>query len=104
MLIVLCRLLNLLVMMKGVTGLPCPPEPPHPSSTQVEGALSGIEESVHATFGPLKDAEQSVEALEAKAHPSMPTLAKEESQGPHLWRVAQGAGWLPKRCIGPASV
>ena len=24
------------------------------------------------------------------------------SQGPHPWRVAQGAGWLPSRCIWPA--
>ena len=32
---------------EGVTELPCPPESPH--GTQVEGALSAIEESVHAT-------------------------------------------------------
>ena len=34
---------------EGVTELPCPPEPPPPPSTQVEGALSAIEESVQAT-------------------------------------------------------
>ena len=37
-----------------------------------------IEESVHATPTPLKDAEQSAEGPEAKAQPSMPTPATEE--------------------------
>ena len=44
--------------LEGVIELPCPLE--SPPSTQVDGALSGIKESVHATPTPLKDAEQSI--------------------------------------------
>ena len=43
--------------LEGVAELPGPPEPPPPPlppHTQVEGALSGIEESVHATPTQLK--------------------------------------------------
>ena len=53
---------------EGVTKLPCPPE--SPPSTQVESALSAIEDSVQATPTPLEgkeaSAEQSVESPEAR--------------------------------------
>ena len=74
--------------------------PPRPPSTQVEGALSGIEESVQATPTPPEGkeapAEQSVEGPEAKAQPSGATPTEEDTSP---WRVAQGAGWLPQRCM-----
>ena len=66
--------------LEGVTELPCPPDPP--PSIQVEGALSGIEERVHATPTPFKgkdtSSEQSVQGPEAKAQPSMATPATKE--------------------------
>ena len=46
---------------EGVTELPCPRESPPPPSTQVEGALSAIEESVQATLTPLEGKEASAE-------------------------------------------
>ena len=62
--------------------------PPPPPSTQVEGALSGIEESAQATPTLLKgkDAsfEQSVEGPEAKVQPSMATHATEEDTSPKV--------------------
>ena len=39
--------------LEGVLELPCPPDP-LPPNTQVEGALSGIKESVSATPTPLE--------------------------------------------------
>ena len=79
MLITLCGSLNRLVMIwrawLSFLALPSP---------QVEGALSGIEESVHATSTPLKDVEQSVEGPEAKAQPSMPTPAIQEDTRPKV--------------------
>ena len=67
---------------QAVTELLCPPESPR--STQVEVALSGIEESVHATPTPLKgkeaSAEQSVESPEAKVQPSMATPTEEDTR------------------------
>ena len=61
--------------MEGVTELSGPPE--SPLSTQVEGALSAIEESVQATPTPLEgreaSAEQSVESPEATPLFSMAT-------------------------------
>ena len=76
----------------GVTELPCPPE--SPPSTQVDGALSAIEESVQATPTPLEgkkaSAEQSVESPEARTQPSMPTPAEENTRSkvliPGEWR------------------
>ena len=65
-----------------MTELPCPPRSPH--STQVEGALSGIKESVHATPTPLQDAEQSMEGPEAKPQPSTPKPATEEDTCPKV--------------------
>ena len=67
-----------------------------PPSTQVEGAPLGIEESVHATPIPLKDAEQSAEGLEAKAQPSMPTPTTKEYTCPKVlicgeWRKVPDA-------------
>ena len=57
--------------------------PPPPPRTQVEGALSGIEESVQATPTPLEgkeaSAEQSVEGPETKAQPSMATPTEEDT-------------------------
>ena len=65
-----------------MTELPCPHDPP-PPSTQVEGALSGIEEHVQATPTPLEgkeaSAEQSGEGPEAKAQPSMATPTEEDT-------------------------
>ena len=92
---------------EGVTELSGPRESPPPPSTQVEGALSAKEESVQATPTPLEgkvaSAEQSVESSEAKPQPSMATpIEEEDTHPPHPWRVAQGAGWLPSRCILPA--
>ena len=60
----------------------------------------------HATPTSLKDAEQSVEGPKVKAQPFIPTPATchrrgHPSQGPHPWRVAQGAGCLPKDAFGP---
>ena len=69
--------------------LPGPPESP-PPSTQVEGALSAIEESVQATPVPLEgkeaSAEQSVESPEAKAQPSMATPTEEDTRPKALIR------------------
>ena len=66
---------------EGVTELPCPPEPP---STQVEGALWAIEESLQATSTPLQgkeaSAEQSVESLEARPQPSMATPTEQDTR------------------------
>ena len=89
MLIVLCGSLKRPVMMEGVTELPCPPEPP-PPNTQVEGALSAIEESSHATPTPLEGKEastkQSVERPEARAQPSMATPTEEDTRLKVLFR------------------
>ena len=67
---------------EGVTELPSPPEPPH--ITQVEGALSAIEESVRATPTPLEgkeaSAEQTVESPEAKPQPSMASPTEEDAR------------------------
>ena len=67
---------------EGVTELPGPPE--FPPSTQVEGALSAIEESVQATPTPLEgkeaSAEQSVESPEARPQPSMATPTEEDTR------------------------
>ena len=49
-----------------------PPPPPPPPSTQVEGALSAIKESVWATPTPL-EGKESVESPEARPQPSMAT-------------------------------
>ena len=66
---------------EGVTELPCSPESPH--GTQVEGALSAIEESVQATPTPLEgkeaSTEQSVESLEARPQHSMATPTEEDT-------------------------
>ena len=67
---------------EGVTELLGPPE--SPPSTQVEGAFSAIEESVHATPTPLKgkeaSAEQSVESPEARPQSSMATSIEEDTR------------------------
>ena len=68
---------------EGVTELPSPPE--SPPSTQVEGALSAIEESVQATPTPLEgkeaSAKQSVECPEARPpQPSMATPTEEDTR------------------------
>ena len=64
---------------------------PPPPSTQIEGALSGIEESVHATPTTLEgkdaSAEQSVEGPEAQAQPSMATPTEEDTHPNLLIRV-----------------
>ena len=77
--------------------------PPPPKGTQFEGALSVMEESVHASPTPLNDAEQSVEGPEAKAQPSMLTLATEEDTRPKVlicgeWR--QVPDGYPKDAFG----
>ena len=68
--------------MEGVTELPGPPE--SPPSTQVEAALSAIEESVQATPTPLEgkeaSAEQIVESPEARPQPSMATSTEEDTR------------------------
>ena len=67
---------------EGVTELLGPPE--SPPSTQVEGALSAIEESAQATPTPLEgkeaSAEQSTESPEARPQPSMATPTKEDTR------------------------
>ena len=67
---------------KGVTELPGPAE--YPPSTQVEGALSAIEESVQTTPNPLEgkeaSAEQSVESPVARPQPSMATPTEEDTR------------------------
>ena len=67
---------------EGVTEFPGPPE--SPPSTQVEGALSAIEESVQATPTPLEgkeaSAEQGMESPEAKPQPSMATPTEEDTR------------------------
>ena len=67
---------------EGVTELRGPPE--SPLSTQVEGALSAIEESVQTTPTPLEgmeaSAEQSVKSPEAKPQPSMATPTEEDTR------------------------
>ena len=67
---------------EGVTELPSPLE--SPPSTQVEGALLAIEESVEATPTPLegKEAsdEQSVESSEARLQPSMATPTEKDTR------------------------
>ena len=64
---------------EGVTELLGPPE--SPPNTQVEGALSAMEESVQATPTPLEgkeaSAEQSVESPEARPQPSIATPTEE---------------------------
>ena len=73
---------------------PCPPD--SPLSTQVEGALSGIEESVQVTLtlleGKEAPAEQSMEGPEAKVQPSMATPTEEDTRPNVLihgeWRKA----------------
>ena len=77
---------------EGVPKILGPPK--SPPRTQVEGALSAIEESVHATPTPLKgkeaSAEQSVESPEAKPQPSMATPTEEDTRpkvlNPGEWR------------------
>ena len=68
--------------MEGVTECPCRAE--SPPRTQVKGALSAIEESVHATPTPLEgkeaSAEQSVESPEAETQPYMATPTKEDTR------------------------
>ena len=72
---------------KGSTQLPCSPEPPPPPSTLVEGALSGIQESVTTAPTPLEGKEacvkQSVEGADAKAQPSMAALTEQDT-GPKV--------------------
>ena len=67
---------------EGMMELPCPPK--SPSSTQVEGALSAIKESVQATPTPLEgkeaSAEQSMESPEARTPPSMATPTEEDTR------------------------
>ena len=67
---------------EGVIKLPCPLE--SPPNTQVEGALSAIEESVQATPTPLEgkeaSAKQSVESPEARTQPSMATPTEEDTR------------------------
>ena len=62
-----------------------------PPSTQVEGALSAIEESVQATPTPLEgkeaSAKQSVESPEARTQPSMATPTEEHTCPKVLIRV-----------------
>ena len=55
--------------LEGVTELPCPPEPPRPPSTQVEGALSAIKESVQASPTQLEGKEAS--AKQSVEHPRL---------------------------------
>ena len=89
---------------EGVTELPCPPGPPSPS-TQVEGALSAIEERGHATPTPLigKDtfAQQSVESPEARPPPSMATPTEQDTRPKVLIR----GEWckVPDGCPADAS-
>ena len=67
---------------EGVTELRGPPK--SPLSTQVEGAISAIEESVQANPTPLEgkgaSAEQSVESPEARPRPSMATPTEEDTR------------------------
>ena len=67
---------------EGVTELPCPPE--SPPSTQVEGALLAIKDSVQAIPHPLEgkegSAEQSMESPEAGLQPSMATPTAEDTR------------------------
>ena len=69
---------------EGETELPGLLSPPPPPSTQVEGALSAIEESAQATPTPLEgkeaSAEQSVESSEARLQPSMATPTEEDTR------------------------
>ena len=83
--IALCGSLNRLVMIRRASSsFLALLSPPPPLSTQVEGALVGPEESIHATPTPLKDAEQSVEYPEAMAQPSMTTPATGEDTCPKV--------------------
>ena len=86
--------------LEGVTELPCPPE--SSPITQVEGALSAIEESVQATPTPLEgkeaSAEQSMESPEARLQPSMATPIEEDTRPKVLIR----GEWLHSRCIWQA--
>ena len=73
--------------LEQVPELLCPPEHPPPPSTQVEGAHSGIEDSVQATPTPLKGKDASSEQAwkarrEDRAQPSMATRATEEDTRP----------------------
>ena len=93
-------------VLEGVTELPCPLE--SPLVTQVEAALSGIEESVQATPTPLKgkdaSSEQSVEGVEGKAQPSMATRAREENTVPRSSFVESGTRcWIAVPKMHPAS-
>ena len=69
---------------EGVTELPSPPESPPLPGTQVEGALSVVQESIQATptrlEGKEASAEQSVESPEARPQPSMATPTKEDTR------------------------
>ena len=77
-------------------------------SPQVEGAISGFEESVQATPTPLEgkeaSAESSGEGPGAKAQPAMATPTQEDTYPKVLirgeWRKA--TRWLPERCMWPA--
>ena len=84
MLIALCGSWNRpLMIWRAWLSLPALLSPP-PPRTQVEGALSGIQKSVQATPTPFEgkeaSAEQTVEAPEAKAQPSMATPTKEDTR------------------------
>ena len=71
--------------------------PPPLSSTQFKGALSGIEKSVEATPIPLKgkdaSSKQSGKSMRPRRNLTLPSRHRggRPSQGPHSWRVAQGA-------------
>ena len=88
---------------EGVTELPGGPE--SPPSTQVEGAFLARRQCSghpHPTRrqGGLRRAERGKPG--GKAATFHGHKGGHPSQGPHPWRVAQGAGWLPSKCIWPA--
>ena len=86
--------------LEGVAQLPCPPQPPTTPELKVH---------FRATPTPLKgkgaSSEQSVEGPEAKAQPSMATLATQEDTSPKTsqpicgeWRKVPGS--YPKDASG----
>ena len=85
---------------EGVIELPCPPEPPPPPGTEVEGTLSAIEESVHATPIPLEGKEASAEQS-VESPPSMATPIEEDTRPRVLirgeWRKVPD-GYLRDAC------
>ena len=84
---------------EGMTELPCPPE--SPPSTQVEGECSRHPHPTRRQGG-LCRAERGKPGGRAATFHGHSHKGGHPSQGPHPWRVAQGIGWLPRRCIWPA--